>query len=74
MKNIVVGTKGWIKFPVFEGSRFNPVFDRDVTIYGECVREMYGAGNKHWFTFLILDSDDSAYPVGTKKRFQGKNI
>jgi len=74
MKNIVVGTKGWIKFPVFKGSRFNPVFDRNVTIYGECVREMYGSGNKHWFTFLILDSDDSEYPVGTKKRFQGKNV
>ena len=72
--NIVEGTVVSLKFPIFKGKYPNSKFVRDVYIKkAVCIREGYGAKAKHWFTFNVIESNDKDYPVGSKKRMQGKN-
>lgn len=73
-KNIVVGTEVSLNIPIFKGYFKNAKFVREAKIErAVCVREVYGDKGKHWFTFEILESNDSEFKVGDKKRLQGKN-
>tara|TARA_R100000655_G_scaffold35713_2_gene69438 strand:+ start:11683 stop:12000 length:318 start_codon:yes stop_codon:yes gene_type:complete len=72
--NIVEGTVVSLEIPIFRGSFRNAKFVRDATIEKAiCIKEKYGHACKHWFTFEILESSDSDFPKGMKKRMQGKN-